>query len=202
MLGGYRTPERTVIGMMIPGLPVMALGRNDDIAWGGTNMIGLSSSLYDVSSLDESSFPERTEPIEVRWWFDSEVTVRETPFGPLLSDAPWFEEVGEAFVAGSGEDLSSQARRHSGCDRWPVGHLLFHLRVIKDGLDEVDGLPNIDAFGLVTVFGTIDVATHQCRIQEKLVSHEFVDSWRRRFAAACGQQAQEKRQHGQAMGDE
>lgn len=92
LLGGYRTPDRTVVGMMLPGLPVMALGRNDDIAWGGTNMIGLSSSLYDISDLDPATFTTREERIRVRWWFDRTVELRETPLGPVMTDAPFLED--------------------------------------------------------------------------------------------------------------
>ena len=44
--------------MSIPGLPLIALGRNDHIAWGGTNMLGLSSSLFDVSKLDPRPSPD------------------------------------------------------------------------------------------------------------------------------------------------
>lgn len=94
VLGGYRTPERTVVGMMLPGLPVVALGRNDDIAWGGTNMIGLSSTLYDVSALDEGTFAKSEERIRVRWWLDRTIEKRETPVGPLISDAPFFADLG------------------------------------------------------------------------------------------------------------
>jgi penicillin G amidase len=34
----YRSPSYNVAGLMIPGIPVMAIGRNRHIAWGGTNL--------------------------------------------------------------------------------------------------------------------------------------------------------------------
>lgn len=88
LLAGYKSPSYHAVGMMIPGVPFIALGRNQQIAWGGTNMRALSSDLVDVGALPADAFRERTERIGVRWWFDSEVTIRETRFGPVISDAP------------------------------------------------------------------------------------------------------------------
>jgi len=91
LLAGYKSPSYHAVGMMIPGVPFMALGRNERIAWGGTNMRALSSDLVDVSDLPPAQITERHETIGVRWWFDRDITVRETPFGPILSDAPLIE---------------------------------------------------------------------------------------------------------------
>ena len=88
MLAGYKSPSFHAVGIMIPGIPAIALGRNPRIAWGGTNMHAASSDLYDVSSLPQDNWTTRTEEIKVRWWFDDEVTVRESPLGPILSDSP------------------------------------------------------------------------------------------------------------------
>ncbi|MCB2168895.1 MAG: penicillin acylase family protein [Deltaproteobacteria bacterium] len=88
LIAGYKSPSYHVVGLMLPGLPVMALGRNPDLAWGGTNMRAASSDLYDVSGIPESSMEKRTERITVRWWFDKEVTVRVTPWGPVITDTP------------------------------------------------------------------------------------------------------------------
>ncbi|MDA0701877.1 MAG: penicillin acylase family protein [Proteobacteria bacterium] len=88
LLAGIKSPSYHAVGMMIPGVPFIALGRNENIAWGGTNMRAASSDLYDVSALDPAEITERREMIKVRWWFDEEVTIRETPYGPIISDAP------------------------------------------------------------------------------------------------------------------
>lgn len=95
VLAGYKSPSYHAVGMMIPGVPFIALGRNEQIAWGGTNMRALSTDLVDVSDLPESDFTERTEEIGVRWWFDTEMTIRETPYGPVVSDAPLVPSAGE-----------------------------------------------------------------------------------------------------------
>jgi len=88
ILGGYRSPSHAVVGMMYPGVPFVLMGRNEWIAWGGTNMQGLSSSLYDVSSFEADRFTTRREKIRVRLWPDRTAEVRDCDLGPVLNDAP------------------------------------------------------------------------------------------------------------------
>ena len=88
LIAGIRSPSYHAVGLMAPGLPIFAIGRNPHIAWGGTNMRAASSDLYDVSDVPTSEIAERSESIGVRWWFDSDVTVRETRWGPIVTDAP------------------------------------------------------------------------------------------------------------------
>ena len=96
---GYRSPSYHAVGLMAPALPFIAVGRNLDIAWGGTNMRAASSDLFAQNDLGPEAFVTRSERIKVRWWFDREVTVRETALGPVLSDAPLIEaREGEVFA--------------------------------------------------------------------------------------------------------
>ncbi len=88
ILIGYRSPSYHAVGFTIPGLPFIALGRNRDISWGGTNMRSASSSLYDISDLPEAELAERKEKVRVRWFSDKKITVRESRYGPVISDAP------------------------------------------------------------------------------------------------------------------
>ena len=88
LIAGVHAPSCHAVGLMAPGLPIFAIGRNPHIAWGGTNMRAASSDLYDVSDVPASEIDERRESIGVRWWFDSDVTVRETRWGPIVTDAP------------------------------------------------------------------------------------------------------------------
>ena len=88
LIAGMKSPSYHSVGFMIPGVPVVALGRNPHIAWGGTNMRAASSDLFDVSKLPPTALKSRKERIKVRWWFDKTVTVRESPLGPVISDAP------------------------------------------------------------------------------------------------------------------
>ena len=91
ILAGFKSPGFHAVGMMIPGVPFVAVGRNADIAWGGTNMRAASSDLYDISALPPSAIRSRSEEIKVRWWLDRTVQVRESSLGPVISDAPPLE---------------------------------------------------------------------------------------------------------------
>jgi len=93
LIVGLKSPSYHVVGLMVPGLPLFAIGRNERIAWGGTNMRASASDLIDVSSLPPSATTSRPETIRVRWWLDRTVDVRTTRFGPILSDAPQLEEL-------------------------------------------------------------------------------------------------------------
>ena len=88
LLAGLDTPSLRVVGMMIPGLPFFAIGRNRDIAWGGTNMWAVSSSLYDASALAPGESTTREETIRVRRGANRTVAIRETSLGPVVTDAP------------------------------------------------------------------------------------------------------------------
>ena len=87
LIAGLKSPSYHVVGLMVPGLPFVAVGRNTDIAWGGTNMRSAASDLIDVSSLAPELITSREEEAKVRWWFDDTLTIRESPYGPVISDA-------------------------------------------------------------------------------------------------------------------
>lgn len=87
MIAGYKSPGHHALGLMIPGLPLIAEGRNERIAWGGTNMHAASSDLYSVDKLDPELFSERTVEVKSRWWFKRRYVVRDAPQGPVLSDS-------------------------------------------------------------------------------------------------------------------
>jgi len=88
LIAGYRSPSYQASGLMVPGLPFVAIGRNPWIAWAGTNLHAASSALVDVSGLPPHSFRTRRERIRVRWGRAREVVCRETEFGPIVTDAP------------------------------------------------------------------------------------------------------------------
>lgn len=96
LLMGYKSPTYHVMGYMLPGAPVVAVGRNPDIAWGGTYMRGASSHLFQVEDSDVTSV--REERIGRRLWFSKSVTVRETAKGPILTDVPGFSAGGQALA--------------------------------------------------------------------------------------------------------
>ncbi|MCG6970838.1 MAG: penicillin acylase family protein [Gammaproteobacteria bacterium] len=94
VLAGIKSPSYHVVGMMVPGVPVFAIGRNPWIAWGGTNLRAASSDLVDVSNLSPDDITQREETIRVRWWFDRHITIRQTPWGPIVSEAQLLKDLG------------------------------------------------------------------------------------------------------------
>jgi penicillin G amidase len=86
LMAGLRSPGISAVGLMLPGMPFVALGRNDHIAWGGTSLHAASSELIDVSSLGASEFSERAVTVRVRGAGERTLRLRETRFGPVVSD--------------------------------------------------------------------------------------------------------------------
>ncbi|WP_149537969.1 penicillin acylase family protein [Siccirubricoccus phaeus] len=84
LLAGMRSPSFHAVGMMVPGLPILGLGRNPDLAWGGTNLRAASSDLFAVAGLP---MEEREEVIRQRLWFATRRRVRVSPQGPVMTDA-------------------------------------------------------------------------------------------------------------------
>ncbi len=83
LLAGLHAPGFNAVGLMLPGLPFIALGRNPHIAWGGTNLHAASSDLVDVAG---EPFTERLEIVPVRGRKPVTLRLRETAFGPVVSD--------------------------------------------------------------------------------------------------------------------
>ncbi len=85
LIAALHAPGLDAVGLMIPGLPVLALGRNRHLAWGGTSLHAASSELIDVSA---EPMTERDELIPVRARPPHRLRIRETRFGPVVSDGP------------------------------------------------------------------------------------------------------------------
>jgi penicillin amidase len=90
LAAAYRSPSYNLAGLMFPGLPAMFIGRNPYLAWGGTNLLAAGSELFDVSGLPSAAIRQRRVRIAVRWSRPREVALRETDYGPIVSDLPFF----------------------------------------------------------------------------------------------------------------
>ncbi|HEX6014617.1 MAG TPA: penicillin acylase family protein, partial [Geminicoccaceae bacterium] len=78
------------VGMTLPGVPIMALGRTPDLAWGGTNLRAASTDLVEVSHLQPEEFQTRAVAIRSRFWPRRQARVRRCAFGPIISDSKLF----------------------------------------------------------------------------------------------------------------
>jgi penicillin G amidase len=88
LLAAFRSPSLHAAGMMIPGLPFIALGRNPWIAWGGTSLHAASSDLVAVPADDMAHLVEREVRVAVRWGSDRRLRLRESRWGPIVTDIP------------------------------------------------------------------------------------------------------------------
>jgi penicillin amidase len=88
LLAGMKSPSHHAVGMMIPGIPFIALGRNPWIGWGGTSLHAASSDLVAVPS--EARLSIREERIEVLGGPPVTLRVHESDWGPVISDLPAF----------------------------------------------------------------------------------------------------------------
>jgi penicillin amidase len=86
LLAGIKSPSHHAVGMMLPGIPFMGIGRNPWIAWGGTSLHAASTDLVAVPPGSPSS--TREERIQVLGGQDVTQRVRESPWGPVVSDLP------------------------------------------------------------------------------------------------------------------
>ena len=88
LIAGCRAPSMHAVGLMVAGIPAMMLGRTPHIAWGGTNLHAASSDVYDVTGLPAGEIRTRRELLRVRGARDRTIAIRETPYGPVISDLP------------------------------------------------------------------------------------------------------------------
>lgn len=99
-IADLRGPSYNAIGATIPGVPGVFLGRNDRVAWGATNIRPDVMDLF-VLELEGQSYRTpsglvplrlRQETIRVRGADPVTLVVRESEYGPVISD------LGQAFL--------------------------------------------------------------------------------------------------------
>lgn len=87
------SPEYKTMGYLIPSFPVPVIGRNMDIAWGGTNLWGISTYPTLLVDEDQSHIKVTNKKIKVRFWLDSSVDTYKLGDYPVLK-AKDFPEIG------------------------------------------------------------------------------------------------------------
>lgn len=90
LAAGWFSPGYRAVGLMPVGMPALAIGRSAHLAWGGTNLHAASSDLVDVSQLPADRIETREVLLRTRLGPTLRRSVRTTPQGPILSDAPPF----------------------------------------------------------------------------------------------------------------
>jgi len=90
-LCGYKSPTHHAVGLTVPGVPVITLGRNPNIAWGATNMYSVSSYLFELGEKELSNLETLETTIPTRFSNDKKIQIRNSMYGPVISDSPLIE---------------------------------------------------------------------------------------------------------------
>jgi penicillin amidase len=85
LIAAVKSPSYNAVGLMLPGLPFVALGRNPWIAWGGTSLHAASSDLIAVPA-GSFEIHQSEQQINVRWGRPRTIQVRNSPWGPMVTD--------------------------------------------------------------------------------------------------------------------
>jgi penicillin G amidase len=128
LLAGVKSPSLNAVGFMIPGMPFIAIGRNPWIAWGGASLHAASSDL--VSVPPGTKLEERVEAIGVRGRPDIALRIRQSPWGPVISDLPQFQSSGGVFalrwMGHEASDEFTAMLRVAGARNWDEFRQAFH----------------------------------------------------------------------------
>ncbi len=96
-LARIATPQRNLVGVTSPGMPLVIIGANDHLAWGFTTTQSDTQDLFEerlaTGSADRYETPDGPQPfateaatIRVKGAPDLHVTIRRTRHGPVISD--------------------------------------------------------------------------------------------------------------------
>jgi penicillin G amidase len=96
LLAGMKSPSHHAVGLMVPGIPFIGLGRNPHVAWGGASLHSASSDL--VALPKDAALTERIERVAIRGEADAMLRIRESQWGPVVSDLPAFPSRGETLA--------------------------------------------------------------------------------------------------------
>ncbi len=130
LIAGFGSPSYHAVGLMFPGLPFVALGRNEGIGWGGTNLHATSSELVALPAEARGGLRERVETIRVRWSRPRRQRVRESAHGPVVSDLPG--------ATAAGRDLALRWVGHMPSDESTAMLRLLRARDWEDFVGAVD----------------------------------------------------------------
>lgn len=98
LLVGLKSPGIETVGFSIPGLPIVALGRNRSVSWGGTNMRSLSTDLVELSEEDIAESVWVTERLKIRLGWDTDIRYRISPHGPIVNDVAILDELPKTYA--------------------------------------------------------------------------------------------------------
>ncbi|MEL6257251.1 MAG: penicillin acylase family protein [Bacteroidota bacterium] len=151
---GMFCPEFKGVGLAIPGVPGLIIGRNEYVAFGVTNGYGDSQDLiiektegdHYFHKEEKLAFKKRKEVIQIKDSSSVEIEVRSTIRGPIISDF-------EAFGIRT-KDVVSLRWSQSSSKNNSLG--IEHLLETKTVFEFVDALKGIDNMFFNLVMGDVE----------------------------------------------
>jgi penicillin amidase len=150
LVAAVKSPSYHAVGLMMPGLPFIALGRNRWIAWGGTSLHAQSSDLFDISAVPARDLVERVETIRVRGGGTRRLRLRESPLGPVVSDGMLLRSLGPVALRWIGHRPSDE-----------IGAMLAVAKA-RDWTGFRTALGGFGVSGLTMVFAGADGSVGRC----------------------------------------
>ncbi len=90
LLMGLKSPSYNCVGFMLSSLPFVCIGRNPDLAWGGTNLRSASSDLFDLAKVADKEIETEMVRLKTRFGRTVRRKTRKSAHGVLLADAGLF----------------------------------------------------------------------------------------------------------------
>ncbi|RJF88290.1 penicillin acylase family protein [Oleomonas cavernae] len=171
LIAGLHSPQTQAVGLMMPGIPFMPVGRNRWIAWGGTNLYAQTSDLFDLAGLPAGQISTRHETIKVRGGGTRTLRLRRCPLGPIVSDGRMLRHDRPLALRWIGHQPTDELSAMLGVAR---------ARNFDEFSRAVEG---IAVPGLNLTFAGVDgrvgqlLATHVPR-QRRSLGHDLVVPWR------------------------
>lgn len=120
MLVGLQSPSYQCVGLMFPGVPVLGLGRNPKLAWGGTNLRAASSDLVRLDPPSLAHSVTQQTHIKVRFGWTRKRLLRWSTQGPVLTQC-------QSLANLCGQE--SLALRWAG--HWPTDEITSFLKAMR-----------------------------------------------------------------------
>ena len=114
---GLRTPSWRAVGVIAPGLPVIALGRMPCLAR-GMSLHGWSTDPVDLTD-PPAPLSQQVQDVDLRLWFDAEARNRRSGQGPAIGKVAPFEFLPSGPMQPARPVIcpATRSRRHSICAR-------------------------------------------------------------------------------------
>ncbi|MEL7221511.1 MAG: penicillin acylase family protein, partial [Bacteroidota bacterium] len=141
---GLFCPDFKGVGLAIPGIPGLVIGRNEYVAFGVTNAYGDSQDLVvEKTSGDQYLYQGETLPFELRQEVitvkdstDVEIAIRSTVHGPVISDFDAFGIMTKDVVSLQWSQALSQSKS-LGVERFLETKNAFEFREALFGIDNM-----------------------------------------------------------------